>query len=66
MSNVEKLIDLICAERQRVTGTPPNLTRARLSLKVGVDLTDRRELDRGANLESKIRDAAQALGITLA
>jgi hypothetical protein len=62
MSPAELLVERICAERQKINGTPPNLTRARLSLKVGVDLTDTRELSDAA-MESKIRNAAAALGI---
>lgn len=64
MSSAETLIDRICAERQKQTGTPPPLTRARLSLKVGVDLSDPNEITDIA-LEAKIRTAAASLGIIL-
>ncbi len=65
MSSAELLIERICAERQKQTGTPPSLTRARLSLKVGVDLTDTREIANDISLEVKIRTAAASLGINL-
>jgi hypothetical protein len=64
-TSAELLIDRICAERQKVNGTPPNLTRARLSLKVGVDLTDPSEFTTDTQLEFKIRNAAAALGIVV-
>lgn len=63
MSPAELLIERICAERQKINGTPPHLTRARLSLKVGVDLTDPKELSAEPAMENKIRNAAAALGI---
>lgn len=65
MTAAETLIERICTERHRQNGTPPNLTRARLSLKVGVDLADPREFARDAQLELKIRTAAASLGINL-
>lgn len=65
MSSAELLIERICAERQKQTGTPPPLTRARLSLKVGVDLSDPKEISYGVALEEKIRIAAASLGIIL-
>ena len=64
MSNAEKLIERICAERHKNNGTPLNLTRARLSLKTGVDLSDPRELT-DASIEMKIKTAAAALGIAV-
>lgn len=63
MTPAEELIERICVERQKLNGTPPNLTRARLSLKVGLDLTDPKEYQADVTIESKIRTAAAALGI---
>ena len=63
MIPAEQLIERICAERQKVNGTPPNLTRARLSLKVGIDLTVPKEFGGDNQIETKIRNAAAALGI---
>jgi hypothetical protein len=65
MSSAELLIERICSERQKKTGTPPPLTRARLSLKVGVDLTDPNEFINDLTIEAKIRNAAASLGILL-
>ena len=64
MSSAEMLIERICAERKKNNGTPLNLTRARLSLKTGVDLSDPRELADAA-IETKIKTAAAALGIAV-
>lgn len=63
MTTAEQLIERICVERQKINGTPPNLTRARLSLKVGLDLTDPKEYAADLAIETKIRTAAAALGI---
>lgn len=63
MSTAEKLVQRISAEREKKTGAPPQLTRARLSLKVGVDLIDPREDEADPHLVEKIRGAATALGV---
>ena len=65
MTTAEKLIEEICNQRLERSGTPAHLTRARLSLKVGVNLNDREELKRVSAIEDKITQAAAALGIAV-
>ncbi len=65
MIKAQQLIETICAERAKATGTPPHLTRARLSLKVGIDLSNSEEFNRIPDIESKIITAATSLGITV-
>lgn len=65
MTPAENMIEAICNRRFEMSGTPAHLTRARLSLKVGVNLNDREELKRVTAIEDKITHAAAALGITL-